>query len=110
LLPIYLFCCIFQTASAVSEDDNQRRRSRRQQEDDAEGTHAFALLVGALLGSFAYPLLFLLATQPFWKFVTAYSHHIVLRGKALQKGREFLMKVLFSLLGDIVGVEDIDTW
>eukprot|EP00978_Attheya_sp_CCMP212_P036492 scaffold165971_cov51-Attheya_sp.AAC.1 len=107
----YITCCILSAvgAGANSDDDNNRRR--RPRDDDDDGTHHFALLVGALVGSFAYPILFLIAKRPVFKIMAGCAHHVVeeyYEAKLFKKsGKAFMKKTLFSFVGDMVPIDEM---
>jgi hypothetical protein len=57
-------------------DDNRRRRNRQDDEESAKGWIIISVFLGSLFGCLVYPLIFLSATNPFYKVLAVFAHHI----------------------------------
>lgn len=112
-------CCCFDALGQQEDEREKRRRLRRRKrrgfddsEKDPKGTIAFAAMVGALLGSFAYPLLFTFTTHPIWKVIASLAHKIVeeyYEARLFRRSmKEFLITTVFSFFSDFVGIDGLE--
>ena len=106
IVTTFFFCCAL---SAMGDDDDGKKKKRKKDVDDDEGEIAFAALVGALVGSFAYPIMFLVTTTSQGKLLAGFLHHFQheyyeakLFGKS---GKEFFISVILKFLADFGEVD-----